>query len=86
MSLGTASGYSAIVVMALYVNSAESQSLYQHHKPLWLICPLMLFWISRIWIVTTRGAMHDDPVIFAVRDRVSLLIVGALGVIVLVSI
>ena len=86
MSLGTASGYSAIVVMALYINSADSQSLYQHHKPLWLICPLMLFWISRIWIVTTRGAMHDDPVIFALRDRMSLLILGALGVIVLVSI
>jgi len=86
MSLGTAAGYSAIVVMALYINSADSQSLYQHHKPLWLICPLMLFWISRIWLVTARGTMHDDPVIFALRDRVSLLILGALGVIVLVSI
>jgi 4-hydroxybenzoate polyprenyltransferase len=86
MSLGTASGYCAIVVMALYINSADSQSLYQHHKPLWLICPLMLFWISRVWIVATRGAMHDDPVIFALRDRVSLLILVALGVIVLVSV
>jgi 4-hydroxybenzoate polyprenyltransferase len=86
MSLGTASGYSAILVMALYINSADSQSLYHHHKPLWLICPLMLFWISRIWFVTTRGCMHDDPLIFALRDRVSLLILGALGVIVLVSI
>jgi 4-hydroxybenzoate polyprenyltransferase len=86
MSLGTAAGYSAIVVMALYINSADSQSLYQHHKPLWLICPLMLFWISRIWIVTTRGAMHDDPVVFALRDRASLLILVALGAIVLLSI
>jgi 4-hydroxybenzoate polyprenyltransferase len=86
MNLGTASGYCAIVVMALYINSADSQSLYQHHKPLWLICPLMLFWISRVWIVTTRGAMHDDPVIFALRDRVSVLILVALGVIVLVSV
>lgn len=86
MSLGTAAGYCAIVVMALYINSSDSQSLYQHHKPLWLICPFMLFWISRVWIVATRGAMHDDPVIFALRDRVSLLILAALGVIVLVSI
>jgi 4-hydroxybenzoate polyprenyltransferase len=86
MSLGTAAGYCAIVVMALYINSSDSQSLYQHHKPLWLICPLMLFWISRVWIVASRGAMHDDPVVFALRDRVSLLIVAALGVIVLVSI
>jgi 4-hydroxybenzoate polyprenyltransferase len=86
MSLGTAAGYCAIVVMALYINSSDSQSLYQHHKPLWLICPLMLFWISRVWIVASRGAMHDDPVVFALRDRVSLLILAALGVIVLVSI
>jgi 4-hydroxybenzoate polyprenyltransferase len=86
MSLGTASGYCAIVVMALYINSSDSLALYQHHKPLWLICPLMLFWISRVWIVATRGAMHDDPVIFALRDRVSLLVLVALGVIVLVSV
>jgi 4-hydroxybenzoate polyprenyltransferase len=86
MSLGTAAGYCAIVVMALYINSSDSASLYQHHKPLWLICPLMLFWISRVWIVATRGAMHDDPVIFALRDRMSLLILVALGVIVLVSV
>jgi 4-hydroxybenzoate polyprenyltransferase len=86
MSLGTASGYCAIVVMALYINSSDSQSLYQHHKPLWLICPLMLFWISRVWIATSRGEMHDDPVIFALRDRVSLLILVTLGVIVLVSV
>ena len=86
MSLGTASGYSAIVVMALYINSADSQSLYQHHKPLWLICPLMLFWVSRVWLVTARGAMLDDPVVFALRDRVSLLILAALGLIVLLSI
>jgi 4-hydroxybenzoate polyprenyltransferase len=86
MSLGTASGYCAIVVMALYINSSDSLSLYQHHKPLWLICPLMLFWISRVWIVTSRGEMHDDPVIFALRDHVSLLIVVTLGAIVLVSV
>jgi 4-hydroxybenzoate polyprenyltransferase len=86
MSLGTASSYSAIVVMALYINSADSQSLYRHHKPLWLICPLMLFWISRVWILSSRGEMHDDPVVFALRDRLSLAVLAALGVIVLISI
>jgi 4-hydroxybenzoate polyprenyltransferase len=86
MSLGTAAGYSSIVVMALYINSSDSESLYHHHKPLWLICPLMLFWISRVWIVATRGAMHDDPVVFALRDRFSLLILAALVAIVLLSI
>jgi 4-hydroxybenzoate polyprenyltransferase len=86
MSLGTAAGYSSIVVMALYINSSDSESLYHHHKPLWLICPLMLFWISRVWVVATRGAMHDDPVVFALRDRFSLLTLAALVAIVLLSI
>lgn len=86
MSLGTASGYCSIVVMALYLDSATSQSLYHHHKPLWLICPLMLYWISRIWTQTTRGLMHDDPVVFALRDRVSLGVLGLLAAIVVISI
>jgi 4-hydroxybenzoate polyprenyltransferase len=85
MSLGTASGYCAVVVIALYINSADSIALYHRHKTMWLICPLMLFWISRIWMLTARGHMHDDPVVFALRDRMSLLILGALGLIVLWS-
>jgi 4-hydroxybenzoate polyprenyltransferase len=86
MTLGTASGYCAVVVMALYINSVDSSALYRHHKALWLICPVMLFWISRVWMLTVRGHMHDDPVVFALRDRPSLLILGALGLIVLVSV
>lgn len=82
LSLGTASGYCTVVVMALYINSADSQLLYRHHKPLWLICPLLLFWISRIWLLTTRGLMHDDPMVFALRDRVSLVILALLAAIV----
>ena len=86
MSFGTAAGYCAVVVIALYINSADSLSLYHHHKTMWLICPLMLFWISRVWMLTARGHMHDDPVVFALGDRVSLLVLGALGLIVLMSI
>jgi 4-hydroxybenzoate polyprenyltransferase len=86
MSLGTAAGYSAIVVIALYINSTDSQTHYRYHKPLWLICPLMLFWISRAWMVTARGRMHDDPVVFAVRDRVSLFTLGLLVLIIAISI
>lgn len=86
MTLGTTAGYCAVVVIALYINSGDSIVLYHHHKPLWLICPLMLFWISRIWMLTTRGQMHDDPVVFALRDRVSLMILAALGLIVLLSV
>jgi 4-hydroxybenzoate polyprenyltransferase len=86
MNLGVSAGYCTIVVMALYINSADSQALYKHNKPLWLACPLLLYWISRVWLLTTRGQMHDDPVVFALRDRISLLVIGLLGVIVLLSI
>jgi len=81
MSLGTASGYCAVVVIALYINSADSMALYHRHKTMWLICPLMLFWISRVWMLTARGKMHDDPVVFAMRDRTSLVVVALLGLI-----
>lgn len=71
MSLGTASGYTCVMVFALYINSGTSENLYHHPKALWLLCPLLLFWISRIWLVTHRGEMHDDPIVFAFRDSIS---------------
>lgn len=80
-SLGAASGYAAVVVFALYVSSPESEQLYQRPEWLWLICPLLLFWISRVWLLTNRGRMHDDPVVFALRDGASLGI-GALIVLI----
>lgn len=85
-SLGTSSGYSAIVVLALYVNSAASAELYTHSKALWVLCPIMLFWISRVWLLTSRGQMHDDPIVFALRDRVSLGLAALMGVGVLIAI
>jgi 4-hydroxybenzoate polyprenyltransferase len=86
LSLGTASGYCAIVVIAVYINSADSLVLYRHHQALWLICPLLLFWISRVWMLTARGHMHEDPVVFALRDPASLLLVLALGLIVWIAV
>jgi 4-hydroxybenzoate polyprenyltransferase len=78
-SMGVASGYLAVLVMALYINSPEVHALYVRPYVLWAICPLLLFWTTRIWLKTHRGEMHDDPVVFALRDGVSLL-VGALTV------
>lgn len=86
MNLGTSSGYCAIVVMALYINSSDSQLLYSHHEPMWLLCPLMLYWISRIWLLTSRGHMHDDPIVFALRDSHSLMVLGMLALIILIAI
>ncbi len=72
--LGVASGLLAVAVLALYVNSAPAQRLYLYPQALWGVCPLLLYWIARIWLKTHRGDMHEDPVVFALRDRTSLLI------------
>lgn len=71
-SMGLSAGYGAVLVLALYVNSPDSQALYGRPEWLWLLCPVLLFWISRVWIKTHRGLMHDDPIVFALRDRPSL--------------
>lgn len=72
-SLGGASGYLSILVLALYVNSPDISVLYKHPKMAWALVPIMLYWISRIWMQTHRGQMHDDPLVFALKDKVSLL-------------
>ncbi len=82
-SMGAASGYLAVLVFALYINSPESLALYGRPQVLWMICPLLLYWISRAWIVAHRGGMHDDPVVFAVTDRVSQVVIALCGALVL---
>ncbi|GAB3348409.1 UbiA family prenyltransferase [Lysobacter tyrosinilyticus] len=80
-SLGGASGYLAVLVLALYINSPESLVLYHRPQLLWLLCPVLLYWVSRVWVIAHRGGMDDDPVVFAVTDRASqalLLISGAI--------
>lgn len=71
-SFGAASGYIAVLVFALYVNSPEVAELYSRPHVLWLACPILLYWISRVWIIAHRGEMHDDPIVFAVKDVQSL--------------
>lgn len=73
-SLGAASGYIAVMVLALYINSPESVELYSHPRLIWLVCPLVLYWISRAWLVAHRGLMDDDPIVFASKDRTSQII------------
>lgn len=76
-SLGAASGYLSVMVLALYIQDTSTAHLYRHPQFIWLACPLLLFWVSRTWMLTHRGDMHDDPVVFAVKDRVSVM-TGAL--------
>lgn len=82
-SLGAASGYCAVLVFALYINSPASLELYRRPQVLWLICPMLLYWISRIWVKAHRGVMDDDPVVFAVTDRVSQVVIVLCGLMIL---
>lgn len=79
-SLGTAAGYTAVLILALYINSPDITNHYSHPARIWLLCPVVLYWISRIWLKTLRGQMHDDPIVFAAKDTGSriCLLVGAL--------
>lgn len=73
-SLGTASGYISVLVLALYIHSPEVTPLYRHPWLLWSICPLVAYWISRMWIFASRAAIPDDPILFALKDRISYLV------------
>jgi 4-hydroxybenzoate polyprenyltransferase len=85
-SLGGASGYISILVLALYVNSPDIAVLYKHPKVVWMLCPIMLYWVSRVWMQTHRGHMHDDPLVFALKDKVSLLTGVAAAVVLLLAV
>ena len=78
-SLGASAGMAAVLVLALYINDAETAHLYPGKMWLWLVPPLMLYWISRIWLKTCRGEIDDDPVVFAIRDWQSLIVGALLG-------
>ncbi len=68
-TMGIASGLLSVIVCALYINSSDVLLLYKEPRVLWLICPLLLYWINRLWLKTGRDEMHDDPVVFAIKDH-----------------
>ncbi|WP_233862554.1 UbiA family prenyltransferase [Paraburkholderia adhaesiva] len=75
-SLGSASGYLAVLVLALYIQDRNTALLYRHPPMIWPVCAILLYWVSRIWLITHRGQMHDDPVLFAAKDRASWLVIA----------
>jgi 4-hydroxybenzoate polyprenyltransferase len=81
-SMGGASGYLSVLVLALYINSDQVVALYHDPLILWLVCPLLLFWTSRMWLLAHRGRIHDDPIVATVRDPMSY-VTGALVALVL---
>jgi 4-hydroxybenzoate polyprenyltransferase len=73
-SFGTSSAYASIVIFALYINGHDVAALYHHASRMWLITPLLILWVSRVWLLASRGELDEDPVVFALTDRMSLLL------------
>jgi 4-hydroxybenzoate polyprenyltransferase/phosphoserine phosphatase len=76
--LGCSAAYTSVLVLALYIQDPKTTLLYTSPALIWPACPIFLFWISRVWLLASRGQMHDDPVVFAIRDRTSWVSVGLL--------
>ncbi len=80
MALGCGAGLLASLVMALYVDSEAGRMRYDHPEFLWGLSPLIIIGLGRLWLAAGRGAMHDDPIVFVARDRLSLLLVAVAAV------
>jgi 4-hydroxybenzoate polyprenyltransferase len=68
-ALAAASGFNAVTIFALYVSSPAVVGLYRHPQLLWLLCPILMYWLSRMVILSHRRVIDDDPIVFALRDR-----------------
>jgi len=84
-AFGTASAFAAVVVFANYISGPDVIALYHHSPRLWLIVPFMVLWLSRVWLLASRGELDEDPVAFALTDPASLVMGGAVVAIVLLA-
>jgi 4-hydroxybenzoate polyprenyltransferase/phosphoserine phosphatase len=84
-ALAAAAGLNSVTVFALYVSSDSVRELYRRPELLWLFCPVLMYWIGRTLILAHRRQMHDDPIVFALRDRVSYIALAVAGIIILVA-
>lgn len=80
-SFGTSSAYASVVIFSLYINGHDVVALYHHPSRMWLVTPLMILWLSRVWLLASRGELNEDPLVFALTDRMSLLM--GLGVVII---
>jgi 4-hydroxybenzoate polyprenyltransferase/phosphoserine phosphatase len=85
-SFGTSSAFAAVVIFAIYISGSDVTKLYRKPELLWMIMPLMILWLCRVWLLASRGELHEDPVVFALTDRMSLLIGAAVAAVALLAI
>lgn len=83
--LGTAAGMVSVLVLALYFNSPSVAETYSSPEILWGSTVVLLYWLARVYMITHRGGMHDDPIVFAIKDRVSWLCLFAIALFVLAA-
>jgi 4-hydroxybenzoate polyprenyltransferase len=83
--MGLSSGYAAAMVLALYLNSEAVTRLYRTPEVIWGAVPVLLFWVNWMWVKAHRGEMHDDPLVFAVKDRASLVAGVVFGLVLLIG-
>jgi 4-hydroxybenzoate polyprenyltransferase len=83
-TMGAAAGYMCVIILALYINSPDVEALYSRPQIIWFLCVLLLYWISRVWLRAHRGTMNEDPLVFALKDPVSL-VIGALAAVTVVA-
>lgn len=82
-TLAAAAGFNAVTVFALYISSDTVRHLYRHPQALWLVCPILMYWLGRALMRARRRLIDDDPILFALKDRNSLLCFGIIGLIIL---
>ena len=80
LTLGIACGVLSVLVLALYMGTDTIGHAYSRSQLIWLTCVLLLYWISHVWLMAHRGRMTDDPLVFAVKDRVSIILIVLMGV------
>jgi 4-hydroxybenzoate polyprenyltransferase len=81
-SFGTGSMFAAVLVTTLYISSPQTSLLYHHALRLWLVIPVLLLWLSQVWMLASRGEMHDDPVVWAITSKRSLLLGAVMALVV----
>jgi 4-hydroxybenzoate polyprenyltransferase len=84
-NLGMIHSIASIVILTFYIHTGHATEMYQSPQFIWLLCPILLFWIMRMWLISSRGHMAEDSLLFAIRDRASLLSAALLVTVLLIA-
>ncbi len=80
-SMGVSTGMIGVLVLALYLTSAQVVRLYRHPRLLWLVCPMLLYWLAHMWFLAHRGRIEDDPIVIAAKDPTSYVVAAVIAAI-----